>query len=829
MTAAASHPGRKTHANYYGDRSCLEVALSLHAKGYKVFPLGQPERRELDELPPARVKALKVPHSSLAGDGTLERIYAAPQTEADVRAMSWDSYLVAAQMDGKLALDHDRKHGEAYAAALDESLLALPHWAIQRTMSGGQHQVARLPEGTRASSGTLRWHGRKVGETRSGNAYICVYEPDNLPRVADLPEYDPDELPAGLTLTNVGEGTQDSGAAAVSIAGEPVDGAAAAIADLVLNHAPSARHESLVAVLNVAYRLGVLDTAIQILESDDVRVKWCADGSRGAREWEAEIARWVRAIAEKGKGKGYGVPFLESEGFDVTAIAALLGPVRKGGWPEAPASLPPLIPEAPSLPAELIPEAFRGWLTDAAERAGVPLEAVAIPAMSGLSAVVGRQAFIRPKKHDDWTTAPNVWGALIMPPGSLKTPAIAEGLRPLGQLAAAAGADYEAARVEAEASTVVLEAEIAAIKDRITKAAKAGNRADMEAAREELTAKIEEKRDLKVTEHRYMTQDATVEKLGELLQENPRGILVSRDELAGWLKSLDRAGREGDRQFYLEGWSGNGRFTFDRIGRGTVHIEAMCVTVLGGIQPGALRAYIEEAVSDGGGADGLLQRFQLLVWPELPKVFKNVDRVPDRAARDRALRIFQRLDKLDAAAFGTDAGDDTVFRFAPDAQELFDAWREELENRLLSTEVQERPAFASHLAKYRSLMPSLALLFHLVNVAGGEQPGAVTFSAASLAAQWCEFLELHAAKVYAMEGKMNATHRLAERVQEGDVKDEMPVRDVYRAQWRGLHREATVTGAIADLQALGWLRLETLETGGRPKRVVRLHPKLRGS
>lgn len=112
-----------------------------------------------------------------------------------------------------------------------------------------------------------------------------------------------------------------------------------------------------------------------------------------------------------------------------------------------------------------------------------------------------------------------------------------------------------------------------------------------------------------VTEQRYLTQDATTEKLGELLRDNPRGLLLSRDELAGWLSTLERPGREGEREFYLEAWDGSGEYTFDRIGRGTVHIPALTLSVLGGIQPGKLARYLDEALDGGGGADGLLQRF----------------------------------------------------------------------------------------------------------------------------------------------------------------------------------------------------------------------------
>lgn len=93
---------------------------------------------------------------------------------------------------------------------------------------------------------------------------------------------------------------------------------------------------------------------------------------------------------------------------------------------------------------------------------------------------------------------------------------------------------------------------------------------------------------------RYITNDPTVEKLGEILNQNPNGVLVSRDELVGLLRNLDKTGQEAARAFYIEAWNGNGRFTYDRVGRGTVDIEAAIVSIVGCIQPGPLRGYLRD-------------------------------------------------------------------------------------------------------------------------------------------------------------------------------------------------------------------------------------------
>ena len=109
--------------------------------------------------------------------------------------------------------------------------------------------------------------------------------------------------------------------------------------------------------------------------------------------------------------------------------------------------------------------------------------------------------------------------------------------------------------------------------------------------------------------------DATVEKLGELLNENPRGLLLIRDELAGFLAHLESEQYQSDRAFYLEAFNGDGRFTYDRIGRGTVHIGNCTVSMIGGVQPTRIAPLVRAAIR-GTNNDGLIERLQLAVWPD---------------------------------------------------------------------------------------------------------------------------------------------------------------------------------------------------------------------
>jgi putative DNA primase/helicase len=397
--------------------------------------------------------------------------------------------------------------------------------------------------------------------------------------------------------------------------------------------------------------------------------------------------------------------------------------------------LPPALPEAPTMPDSLIPPVLAPWLCDICERTQIPLDFVAAPAIAALSSVIGRTVGIYPKQHDDWLCVPNLWGAVIGRPGVLKSPALAEALKPLRRLAFQAEEAHKTASRAADAAAVVVQAQIDAAKSDARSAAKKGDQAKLTMAEGDLAQLAEKLDGLTIHEKRYIVNDGTVEKLGELLNQNPRGLLLFRDELVGFLRGLDKQGHENDRAFYLESWAGAGAFTYDRIGRGTLHIPALTLSVVGGMTPGKLQSYINGALSGGIDDDGLLQRFQLTMWPESQEEFENVDRYPDTAAKNAAFEVYRLLDGLPPEGLGAEMAEGEIpgLRFAPDAQELFNEFRGGLEKRIRGGD-GTTPAFESHLSKYRSLMPSLALIFHLVDVVGGQEQGPVGLQSARLAA-----------------------------------------------------------------------------------------------
>ena len=324
--------------------------------------------------------------------------------------------------------------------------------------------------------------------------------------------------------------------------------------------------------------------------------------------------------------------------------------------------------------------------------------------------------------------------------------------------------------------------------------------------------------------------DPTFEAMHQTMNENPAGILVIRDELTGWWAQLDRSGREGERAFCLQAWNGDTGHTIDRIGRGTIHVPACCMSMLGGIQPGRLRSYLADALKDGPSNDGLIQRFQLMVWPDTDAKWTYVDRAPDAASETQAARVFRTLVKLDAES-------PIRFRFAPDAQELFIAWLAELEAEIRGGELH--PALVSHLSKYRKLMPALALLFELADRAasGSEDfdPGSdggylcVSLEHTKQAADWCDYLQPHARRIYSCvtTPQMRAAQVLAEKIRKRKLGANFSCRDVYLKGWSGLDNPELVRLAVEILQDAGWVRSmsgEPAPFGGRPSNRYEVNP-----
>jgi hypothetical protein len=485
-------------------------------------------------------------------------------------------------------------------------------------------------------------------------------------------------------------------------------------------------------------------------------------------------------------------------------------------WQE-PEALPDALPPVPAFDPQLLPVELGPWAEDIAIRMSVPLDFVGVAAMVAAGSVIGRRITIRPEMRTDWTEAANLWGCIVARPGELKSPSVRAALEPVrwleGQAATAnaeAMADY---KVETHLQKLA--------REQAEKGARKALQAGDSAAAKTAMTTVEERPQPRVK--RFVTSDATMEKLGEICADNPDGVLVHRDELLNMLSELDREEKASARGMLLTAWSGLDSYTFDRIGRGTIRIPAVNVSLFGTTQPARLAGYLREALRNHD--DGMVQRLQLLVWPDPVAEWRQADRPADTAARERAFRCFDRLSRLEPQDVDAEV---EPFRDAPAylrlgvaAYGLFGEWRADLERRVRGGDLS--PAFASHLAKYRGLVPRLALVHHLAS--GGTGP--VSEKAMLRALDWAGYLEGHAGRVYAGLGAddVAAARAIWNRIAKGQLEDGFTDRDVYRPKWSGLTDPERVKEGLAVLSEYQWIRAQQIETGGRAKTVWRINPQ----
>lgn len=173
------------------------------------------------------------------------------------------------------------------------------------------------------------------------------------------------------------------------------------------------------------------------------------------------------------------------------------------------------------------------------------------------------------------------------------------------------------------------------------------------------------------------------------------------------------------------------------------------------------------------------------MWPDQSPEWKEVDHYPNSEARAAAWQVFNHLDELQPDATGAQVdqfGKIPFLRLDENAQGLFGEWRKDLETTRLRGDLA--PALESHFAKYRKLVPSLALINHLAD--GGTE--AISETAMLRALAFADYLETHARRAYGAgaEIETSAAKATLARIRKGDLSDGFTGRDVHRPRWSNL-------------------------------------------
>ena len=500
-------------------------------------------------------------------------------------------------------------------------------------------------------------------------------------------------------------------------------------------------------------------------------------------------------------------------------------------WP-TPERIGSDLPPVPQMDVEtLLPPPLAGYVKDAARRKVAPAEFVAVSLLVSLGALIGARCGVRPKLLDDWIVVPNLWGAIIAPPSKKKSPSMADGTKPLKWLAAQARTKHAKAMEVYQEEVEQYEVMMTAARKAMSKAAEKSDDEGIEVAKARIAA-LKDSKPKPPTLKRYTTNDATIEKLGDLLVENPQGLLTERDELAGLLTSFDKSGHESDRAFYLEAWNGTDGHEVDRIARGSLYIPNLALSVLGGIQPERLERYLDGASKDVGN-DGLLARFQLMAWPD-DLDFEWRDTAPDKALRDAVYHIFEVLDDDDfIGAWGGEPVDQfrriPSFRMCPAAAQAFIAWDTKLQTEIMPA---CQPVLQEHFGKYEKLVAGLALILDMAERAdAGGIIGPIREGPMLKAIAWADFLGAHARRVYHlwMHPEVRAAQKLSEALLQRKLPDPFTTADIQRKGWSGLGSPREIAAALEFLESTGWVRplpKPEIPAPGRPGKGYAVNPKI---
>jgi hypothetical protein len=457
---------------------------------------------------------------------------------------------------------------------------------------------------------------------------------------------------------------------------------------------------------------------------------------------------------------------------------------------------------APPLPLEVFPGRWRTWIERAAQRAGSPPDYVAVSLLAVVGATIGNARWGSP--WEGWAHPPVVNVACIGTPATGKSPGMDAAAVPLSDLAADLNDDWEerqrdfrTARQEAKERRAVWEADVKEAVNRRTPPP---------------PAPLGAQEPTEPKKRRAYTTDATMEAARDYSAANPRGLMLHRDELAGWLGGMGRYGNgDGgtDRAFWLQAYEGR-RWSSARVkdGDNAPEIPHLTWGILGGFQPDRLASTLLS-----GDDDGLSARF-LYTWPAPPAdVSPRPDGTPLPFDMKAALRRLRELPMPDGAP--------VILPFDDAAAEVLQDWRREVK----AMEADASGLFLSWSGKLPGFAVRLAVIFaHMAWTAapdGTPPPEQISLDDLSRALVFLADYAVPMARRAFGEAALPEAERDSRRVARWYLRlacprpDTLNARELRRmAKGPGIPTAPRTEAALAELADLGFLRPSPARQGG---------------
>jgi hypothetical protein len=335
-------------------------------------------------------------------------------------------------------------------------------------------------------------------------------------------------------------------------------------------------------------------------------------------------------------------------------------------------------------PMDLFSPVLADIVREGAEVHQVDESMIALPVLATVGAAIGAARCVA---CGGQRRMPVVWGAVVVHSGSNKTEAMQEGTRPILQAEKDAAKDH---------------------KDLYAKYEIAKKEYDAKPAAE----KLEANKPTAPTPRRFRTADFTVEAVHSLLDRNRRGLLIARNELTAFFDfgRYSRTGRgTGESATILEWFDGRSTVVDRKSPESpAIMISHTCVSIIGTITPGAF----SKALTDERYDQGLAARFLVSSPPYKRK--RYVPREPDPSVRARYEELVRQILDLEVQWDG-DQIDPTPLYLSQDAGAAYEAFFEQLEDRLEAANEAGDGNGAAMLSKLGAYCPRLALILQLAH------------------------------------------------------------------------------------------------------------------
>lgn len=403
------------------------------------------------------------------------------------------------------------------------------------------------------------------------------------------------------------------------------------------------------------------------------------------------------------------------------------------------------LPKPMELRREMLPKSFRRFILEksySVDDTSPDYLTVASIVMS--ATLVGSNAEIKPKKHDEWSVACTLWAFLVGRASDKKTPAMAAVLSAVEKVKK----NVIAPRVDALEKTYQLKMKhFHKMKSKLEKQYESAFDEENNELMSEITSKIIALKEPEPFDKRDVyINDASIEALTVCAQFNPSGLAVVRDEASGLLAVFEQAARTHERSIYLEGYNAKRTsYTIHRIGRDNLVLPQLFISILGGIQPDMLKGMVQSALT-GKQNDGFLERvLQMSVYPE-PKKRKLTDFKVSPEAEQSVINVYSVLAQLNSSHQPLE------FKFDHVAQAKWAVWSEEA----LRDEQHSSKEMLSYYAKRTEHCAKLALVFHLIDEASKTSIGLdfkpsqkIGVESLNRAMVWMRYLRSHAYRIVA--------------------------------------------------------------------------------